>query len=196
MTTRDDTGARAQDARLIAVRDETNVLEVYRGTSVEDLLLAQNLGRPFPVGGSSALLVATCIDSRVRFALPPGAAFELRAAGVNLGEEAFFQIAYAVAARGVRHLALVSHEDCAMSTLESQHKAFVEGMELRSDWTAAQAEAFFREHALSWQQDDPDRTVVEHARDLRERFPSITIAPLHYAVSDGRLSQIDERAGW
>jgi carbonic anhydrase len=184
--------ALADDPRLVPVHREEDVLERYRGTPIEDLIEVQNLDRSFPVGEAPTLFIATCIDSRVRLKLPPGAAFELRSAGVNLRQNAFFQIAFAVSVAPIQHIALISHDDCAMSKLPSLKDAFVEGLAEQAEWSQEKAAKFFRERAANWHQEDPIVTVLEYARDLRKRLPSITFAPLHYSVQDGRLYQIRE----
>jgi carbonic anhydrase len=185
--------ADAADPRLIDVRSESDVPEAYRGTPIWHLLAAQNLGSVFPVGPTPSLLIATCIDSRVRLELPPGAAFELRDAGVNLNMHSFFQIAFAVSVVGVKHIAVVGHDDCAMTTLASSESAFVEGMAESSQWDAWEAKSFFREHVDDWHVEDPVVTVIGHAQGLRSRFPSVTFAPLLYSVRDQKIRAIDER---
>ena len=179
------------DGRLRAVRSASDILTAHRGTPIEDLLAAQNLGQPFPVGETPSLLVATCIDSRVRLALPAGAAFELRAAGVNLGEGGFFQIALIVSLVGIRHVALISHDDCAMIGLTSKRATAAQGLARLDAWDATAAEAFLAKHDESWQQNDPIETVKRHARELGERLGPVRFAPLHYSVREHRLYQID-----
>ncbi len=183
------------ERRLVPVLEASDVVDEHRGTPVEDLLLAQNLGRPFPVGPAPTLFIATCIDSRIRLSLPPGAAFELRSAGVNLGRPALFQVAFAVSVARLRHVALVSHDDCAMKRLPHVRRAFVEGLVENTDWDEASAEAFFNENAARWHRIDPIGAVVLHAHELRGRFPSVSFATLHYTVGDGQLAQIVEDAG-
>lgn len=184
----------AGDRRLVPVRAASDVLDVYRGTPIEHLLTAQNLGRSFPVAASPSLFVATCIDSRVRLELPPGAAYELRCAGVKLGEDAFFQMAYLVAVIGIRHFAIISHDDCATIGLTANRPEFVKGMAQNAEWNEQMADSLFRETASSWEQDDPIAAVSERARELRKRLSLVTVAPLHYSVHEGRLYQIDEHA--
>jgi len=184
------TGA-AGDARLRPVRNADDVFERYRGTPIEDLLAAQNLDRPFPVGPAPSLFVATCIDWRVRLALPPGAAFELRSAGVNL-KHAFFQIAFAVSASPISHVALVSHDDCAMTKLPALEADFVAGLAKHARWSPDEAKRYFEEKRDHWHLEDAVATTLAQARELRERLPAVTFAPLHYTVGDGRLVQIAE----
>jgi len=176
--------------RLVPVRRPDDVLAAYRDTPIGHLLLAQNLERPFPDVREPVLLVATCIDPRVRLRLPRGAAFEMRSAGVNLEGGAAFQIDFVLSVVRVGHVALISHDDCAMTRLASQREAFVEGMAARSDQGESDAAALFDEHVRTWHREDAIGAVVEHARALRRRFPGATIAPLHCTVGDGRLHQV------
>ena len=124
--------------------------------------------------------------------MPPGAAVELRCAGVNLDERAFFQFAFAVSVMGIGHIALISHDDCAMVGLAAKRQAFARGLAERGGWEEAAADAFFGEQAGSWQQDDAIATVVRHAGELRERLAPVRFAPLHYSTGEGTLYQINE----
>lgn len=182
----------APGVRRRPVASERDVLPAWRGTPIASLLLAQNQGATFPVGPEPSLLVATCIDSRVRLALPPGAAFELRAAGVNLDERELFEIAFAVAVGGVRHVAVLGHEDCAMGRIDGGREAFARGLASTDGWDHDAAGAFFDAHAADWVIGDPAAATLATTRRLRSRFPGVIFAPLHYTVPAGRIEQILE----
>jgi carbonic anhydrase len=66
------------------------------------------------------LAIVTCIDSRIDplavFGLVPGDAKILRNAGARVTPDALRSLALAVAALGVRRIAVVQHTDCKMTT--------------------------------------------------------------------------------
>ena len=168
-----------------------DILPAYRGTPIERLLRAHNLGEPGPAASRPELFIATCIDNRETLAFPPGFAFVLRTAGVRLhGNE--FELAYAVAVGGVSAVALIAHTDCGMAHVRDRRDEFVRGLVARGGVGADEAGAHFDAHLAAYALGDPVATVVEEAEEVRAWLPRLLVAPLLYRIEDGRLAQVAE----
>lgn len=183
---------RADEPRptLHPVTTPDDVLGPYRGTPIESLLLAQNLGVEFEFSGEPQLVVATCIDPRIDLRLPPGSAFIIRTAGVNLKDEALFQFGFLTSVMGLRHVALIAHEDCAMTRLHDKRQTFVDRLVERTGCDARSAELYFDDHVDFWNVPDAITVVRDHAENIR-RGGGVVVAPLFYSLREGRLLQIE-----
>ena len=166
------------------------VLPEYRGTPIESLLLAQNLGQPFETPEQPCLVVATCIDPRINLQMPPGTAFVIRTAGVNLKGEGLFQLPFLTSVMGISHVALIAHDDCATVVLRSKRQAFVDGQTANTGSEAGVAEALFDQHADFWHVPDEVAVLKTHAQEARDLCGDVVVAPLYYRVKDHRLLQV------
>lgn len=170
---------------MIGVTTEEQIPQELRDTPVGDLLRFHNLGAPLPDVTHASLLVGTCMDNRIQLRLPPRWAFLLRSAGADL-RAATFDIAAAVALRGVHAIAVVTHTDCAMAYAGKNRPAFVDGL-VSTGWTRADAESLFETHAEERAIEDPVTFAFAEADRVRARFPGVLIVPLVYRVEDHRL---------
>jgi len=177
---------------LQPVASRNDVLEQYRDTPIESLLLAQDLGMDFERHGGPDLIVATCIDPRINLRVQSGRAYVIRTAGVNLKAEAVFQFAYLTAVIGIRHIALVAHDDCAMVGLRDKRQEFVECLGRRPGRDEVSAGMFFDRYADFWNVPDAVAVIRSHAQEIHHRCgEDVVVAPLLYTVEDDRLLQIE-----
>lgn len=177
-------------AGLQPVDAPEDVLEPYRGTPIEKLLRAQNLGEPYARPARPELVVATCVDPRIDLKLPASSAFVSRSAGVNLKGEKLFQLAFATAVPDIRHVALIAHTDCAMRGLAAKREAFADGLVAHGAGDRAAAGSLFDRYVDHWSVRDEVEVVRAHAREVRERCGDVVVAPLLYDVETGRLAQV------
>ena len=167
-----------------------DVFDEYRGTPVADLLVYHNLGDSVAEHDGPQLVVATCIDARVRLRIPVNFAFVSRSPGADL-RELEFAVSFAVGFGGARAVCLIGHSDCSMTGLGRRRDAFVRGLVERAGWKGARARQQFDEHVSRYEIADPAVSVIARARALGQRYPKLVVAPLIYSVEDGRLYQVD-----
>jgi carbonic anhydrase len=178
------------DIALRAVTRVDDILPQYRNTPIELMLRYHNLGEPRPPsGGTPVLLVSMCMDHRKELHVPNEFAYVLRSAGGNL-RDSEFEVSYAVAVGGVSTIALLAHTDCGMGHVTAKRDRFVEGLVRRAGWKRADAEQHFAEAASRYEIGDATQFVVGETRRLRQRYPSLLIAPFLYAVEDDKLAQV------
>lgn len=176
--------------RAIPVTGARDIPPLWLGTPLETLFRSHNFGEPLGAHEEPSLLIATCMDGRIQLRLPHRFAFLLRAAGADL-RAAEFDVAVAVATRGIRAIALITHTDCAMARATRERRPFVEGL-TRIGWTASDAEDLFDRHARAREIGDEAAFAATEAARLRASYPSLLIAPLLYQVEDGRLFVVEE----
>lgn len=177
--------------RLVPIDDRGDVPSAYRDTPVGRLLACHNLGAPVERAQAPELLVATCMDHRVRLRMPEDFAYVLRTGGANLEGRAF-EVSFAVAVGGVGAVAVVGHSDCGMASVADGREAFAAGLAERAGWSAGQAAAHFDEEAADHAIEDPVAFTLEQTGRLRRRYPEVLVAPLHYRVEDRRLYLVRE----
>lgn len=178
-------------ARRQRIDTADDIFPAYRGTPVGDLLEYHNLGRPFDVYESARLLVGMCMDSRKHLRIPDNFAYIIRSGGGNL-RHSEFKVSYAIGVGGVHAIALLAHDGCGMVNLSERRELFVEGLVVNAGWTREAAEAHFNSFSPLFEIGDPVDFVLSEARRLRDRYPRILVAPLHYSMLDHRLSLIHE----
>jgi carbonic anhydrase len=175
---------------LVPVNSVSDILPMYRGTPVEQLLRYHNLGEPLPPStGHAEILVGMCMDHRKDLRLPQEFAYVLRAAGGNLGGSEF-EISYAVGVGRVSAIALLAHTDYGMAHVTEKRDAFVRGLVEWGGCTEEAASRHFAEHASRYEIGDPLEFVVAEAARLQSYYPRLIVAPLLYTVEDDRLTQI------
>ena len=168
-----------------------DILPVYRTTPVADLLAYHNLRIPHRSHVRAELLIGMCMDNRIMLRIPDNFAYVLRAGGANL-QRIEFKVSYAVAVGGIRTMCLIAHDQCGMVDLQARRDVFVSGLVQNGGWEKGEAERHFDQFSAVFEVGDPVEFVLSEARRLRERYPSVTVAPLFYAVGDGLLHQISE----
>ena len=78
-----------------------------------------------------------------------------------------------------------------MITIRSRREEFIAGL-VELGWAPDEAAAHFDENVGKFEIDDPIQSTLTQVRRVRERFPTLPVAPLFYSVKDGRLYQIGE----
>jgi carbonic anhydrase len=175
---------------LYPVNAEQDILPPWRNTPIGDLLRYHNLDAPHRVYTRAELLIGMCMDNRKHMRMPDNFAFILRTGGARL-DRVQFKISFAIAVGGVRAVAVFGHDDCGMITIRSRREEFVSGL-VSLGWDKSDAETHFDENVEKFAIDDPVQSTLIQVRRLRERFPTLPVAPLFYSVKDGRLYQIGE----
>ena len=179
---------------LIVAQKRDDILLDFRGTPIADLLAYHNMHELHRKYSRPELLVGMCMDNRKHLRIPVNFAYIIRTAGANLrGLE--FQISYAVAVGGVRAIALIGHDQCAMTDLAGRREPFVAGLTEGAGWSRRVAEAHFDEHAPRSEIGDPAQFVRSQALHLRRQYPRLVVAPLMYRLKDQMLLQIREGKG-
>lgn len=178
--------------KLIDANRAEDILPVYRGTPVEELLRYHNLREPRPTDNEvPKMFIAMCIDFRKFLVVPNDYAYIMRTAGARLrGNE--FELLYAIAVGGVSTVVLIGHTDCGMTRVINQRDQFVAGLGERAGVAEETAGEIFDTFAPEYAIEDPVKAMVAEAIHLRSLLSGVMIAPLLYRVSDDKLVQILE----
>lgn len=178
-------------AQLHPVRRAEDIFPVYRSSPIAELLAYHNLDKPHGRCPRAELLIGMCIDYRMRLNIPERFAFIMRAGGANFrGME--FQISLALALGGLRAIALIAHDQCRMENLHARRDAMIAGLIENAGWSREDAEKHFDEEASRFEIGDPADFVRSQTVLLRQRYPTVLIAPLMYRLNDGMLYQIEK----
>ena len=176
---------------LLPVHGENDLLPGLLDTPVADLLRFHNLVAPLRSAGRPRLAIATCIDPRVVLRLPRGFAFVIRTPGIDV-ESQEFALAYAAGVGAVGAFCVIGHDECSLADLPTQRHAFVNGLALKAGWSEAEAGACYDRSHERFTVGEPIENVRMKTAWLRQRFPRMRVAPLFYAVREGRLLQVRE----
>lgn len=181
---------------LSAVRNEADILPVYRGTPVGDLLRYQNLGQnlgqnPGHVGKYEwpAILIATCLEQKSRLRIPEGFAVAVHTAAASLKRDPF-KVSWAIGVAHVSAIAVVGHDDCKLVDLRSHREQFVVQMIEAAGWERPAAEQHFDHWSDLFEVDNPAEFVAAEAARLQSRYPKVLVAPLLYQSADSTLHQV------
>lgn len=177
--------------RFLSVTDPGNIPTQYHNTPIGLLLEYHNLGREYDNYASAQLLIGMCMDNRKHLHIPDNFAFIIRTGGANL-RYSEFKVSYAIAVGGVKHIALIGHNNCGMVNLAARKKAFVEGLTVNAGWDRSKAEEHFNQFAPMFEIGNEIDFVLSEVQRLRERYPAVRIAPMMYKVEDNRLYFIRE----
>jgi carbonic anhydrase len=158
---------------------------------VGQLLRFHNLGATLPETAQAELLIGMCIDNRQQLRLPHNFAFIIRAAGANL-RHSDFNISFAIAAGGVRAIALIGHSQCGMVNVSSRKDEIVAGLTTHAGWDKEAAERHFDESAPQSEITHEVDFVLSETQRLRQLYPQIPVTPLIYKVEDHRLYLVNE----
>lgn len=178
--------------RLAQVRTAADIPQRLGGTPVARLLEYHNCGRRPGKYDKAELLICMCMDNRKLLRLPDNFAYILRTGGGNI-RYSEFKISYIVAIGGVRHIALIAHDNCGMVNLASKRAAFVSGLVKNAGWTRKRALDHFRANAPLFEIEDELEFVVAEARRLNLVYPRVSVVPLFYRMSDKKLYLINPR---
>ena len=171
---------------LLPVGSPGDIPGALRGTPFGRLLEYQNCGTPFGLHNTAELLVCMCMDNRKQLRLPDNFAYILRTGGGNI-RNSEFKVAYAIGVGGVRHIALIAHDNCGMVNLAPRRGAFIAGLVKNAGWRPRQAMEYFDAKAQLHEIGNELEFVRSEARRLSALYPKAKVLPMFYRISDGRL---------
>ena len=177
--------------RLIAIESVNDILPEYRDTPIGLLLEFHNLEKPFVDYQNAKLLVGMCMDNRKHLHMPDNFSFIIRTGGANL-RYSEFKVSFAISVGGVRHIALIGHNNCGMVNLISRKTQFINGLVEATGWDRDQAEDHFLHFAPMFEIGNETDFILSEVKRLRLRYPKIMIAPMLYLVEDNKLYLIRE----
>lgn len=151
--------------RLCPIDRESDIPPTYSSGPIGALLRFHNLGLPLRKVRQAELLIGMCMDSRKSLRIPDNFAFILRTGGANL-RHSEFNISYAVAVGGVRHIALIGRTECGMVSLAAREQVIVDGL-VAAGWERQAAEDHFREFAPKFEIGDEVDFVNSETKRLR-----------------------------
>jgi len=170
--------------RLFDISSPEMIPDHWKETPFEGLINAHNFGMGIQSTGKPQLLIATCIEFRYALPVPRMHAYVLRrASGRVIGSE--FSIAYAIA-KGVRHLALIGHNDCGMTQVQPNKESMINAL-VEEGWHRERAEEFFNYHAGRYAITDELGSLEREYIRLKRLFRRLKIAPLFYSLADNKL---------
>ena len=175
---------------MLPVKAAGDIPAIYRSTPIALLLEYHNMGKEPEQHVSAQLLIGMCMDNRKQLRIPDNFAFIIRTAGANL-RYSDFAVSFAIAVGGVKHIALIAHNDCRMVNLESRREAFIEGMVRTAGWAQEEAENHFDRFAPMFEIGSETEFIASEARRLREQYTMITVCPMLYRVEDGTLDLVE-----
>ncbi len=178
--------------RLIDISKKEDILPEYRDTPIGLLLEYHNLGRALDTYTTAQLLVGMCMDNRKHLRIPDNFSYIIRAGGANL-RYSEFKVSYAIAVGGIRHIAIIGHNNCGMVNLISRKDQFISGLVEKAGWDKEWAEEHFLHFAPMFEIGNEVDFVISESKRLRLRYPKITVAPMLYKVDDNRIYMIREK---
>lgn len=175
---------------LIEVNSKEDILPEYRETPIGLLLEYHNLNRTFCKYTDPQMLIGMCMDNRKNLWIPENFAFIIRSGGANLFYHEF-QVSYAISVGDISHIALMGHNKCGMVDIESRKDEFIDGLVKNAGWEKDTAKMHFENLSPFFEIGDENEFVVSEVKRLQKRYPEVTIAPLHFNVDTGKISQIE-----
>ena len=177
--------------KMISVMNEMDIPDGYRNTPIERLILYHNLNLQPDSYERAEVLVMMCMDYRQELKLPQNFAFFVRNSG-GTRNGVSFSISFAAAIGGIRHIAVIGHNDCMMVDLESRRAEFVRGLSECCGWEEAIAESYFLDSCVLFKKNDTAGSVVSEVELIRSQYPGIVVTPLFYSLEDDHLYMINE----
>lgn len=177
--------------RLVPVLTKDDIFSALRNTPIGLLLEYHNLNREYEPYTQAQLLIGMCMDNRKHLHIPDNFSYIIRAGGANL-RYSEFKVSYAIAVGGVKHIALIGHNQCGMVNLMARKENFIRGLVETAGWDRDFAEQHFTQFAPMFEIGNEIDFVLSEAQRLRMRYPKIQVAPLLYKVEDNLLYQVKE----
>lgn len=172
--------------KLKAVRRLSDIPVSLRHTPIAELLRYQNLHMSFKKYAKARLLACMCMDNRKQLRLPDNFAYILRTGGGNI-RYSEFKVAFAVAIGGVRHIALIAHDQCGMVNLASKRGIFVRGLVKNAGWGKKRAEDYFAAFSSLFEIVDEVDFVLAEAKRIAAQYPKVMVVPLFYVLKEKKL---------
>ncbi|MPQ47176.1 carbonic anhydrase [Marinifilum sp. N1E240] len=178
-------------SQLIEINSTKDILPEYQNTPIGLLLEFHNLNRSFEDYKQAQLLVGMCMDHRKHLHIPENFSYIIRTGGANL-RYSEFKVSYAISVGGIKHIALIGHNNCGMVNLNSKKDQFISGLVKEGGWSQVRAEEHFNNFAPMFEVGNAMEFVAYEAKRLRIKYPKIVVAPLFYNVDDNKLYMIKE----
>jgi len=175
--------------KIIAVCKKEDIPEEYCENPIGLLLEYHNLNREFDTYEDARILIGMCMDSRKHLHVPDNFAFIIRSGGANL-RYSEYKVSYAIAVGGVRHIALIAHNNCGMVNLVSRKEEFINGLIEGAGWEKKAAEEHFMSLAPMHEIGNEIDFIMSETHRLRKRYPKVKIAPLYYRLENNQLHYI------
>jgi carbonic anhydrase len=176
---------------LLRVSSPADIPPPYRDTPIGLLVEYHNLDRAFDKYSSAQLLIGMCMDNRKHLHIPDNFSYIIRAGGANL-RYSEFKVSYAIAVGGVKHIALIGHNNCGMVNLAARRELFIRGLVENGGWDETKAEEHFLTMAPMHEIGNERDFILSECKRLRDGYPKVAVAPLIYDVEDNRLYFIPE----
>jgi len=172
------------NTRLSRIDKPEDIPERWLNSPIADIIGAHNFANTIAVSGEPKLLISTCIEYRFRPEVPSNFAYVIRrASGRLIGSE--FSLVYALS-RGVKHVALIGHNDCGMTQVSLHKPAMIKAL-VDQGWDQERAEEFVSMHAGRYHiEDEVDSLRKEFVR-LKRLFHNVEIAPLFASLASNKL---------
>ncbi len=177
--------------RLISVLNIGDIPDKYKRSPIGLLLEYHNLSRPLDSYDKAQMLIGMCMDNRKYLTIPKKFAYIIRTGGANL-RNSEFHISFAIAVGGLKHFAIIGHDNCAMANLNPKRESFISGLVNGAGWNRQAAEEHFNCFAPLYEIGNEIDFTLYQARKLRIRYPQITIVPMLYKIDDNLLYLIEE----
>lgn len=177
--------------RLLTVSKTDDIPDKLKATPIGLLLEYHNLNRPLDSYDKAQMLIGMCMDNRKYLTIPKKFAYIIRTGGANL-RNSEFHISYALAVGGLKHFAIIGHDNCAMANLNIKREAFINGLVSGVGWDRQVAEEYFSNFAPLFQIGNEIDFTLYQTKTLRVRFPQITIVPMLYKLDDNLIYLIKE----
>jgi len=169
---------------LTVVESRQDIPEIWQGTPIECLIMAQNFGWPIQSTGKPELLIATCIEFRYALPVPRMYSYVIRrASGRVIGSE--FSVGYTIA-QGVKYLAVIGHNDCGMSQLDARKASVIDAF-VAQGWPRDAAEQYVAKQSTRHAIADELLALKEEYIRLRKIFRQLVVAPLFVCLHDSRF---------
>lgn len=174
-------------SRLQQINDKGEMPKRWQGTPIEEFIAAHNFDAKIAAGTEPKLLIVSCIEYRFQPHVPRNFAYVIRTAGGRISRIAGneFALAY-ILAKGVRHIALVGHNDCGMTKVHDFKPNLVQAL-VEQEWEPTRAQEFIDQYAEDFAiKDEIDSLEHEFIR-LKGLFKHVEVAPLFVSLSSVRL---------
>lgn len=172
---------------LLKITSKEQIPIEYIDTPIGELIRYQNLSEEFKDYNTAQLLIGMCMDNRKHLRIPENFAYIIRTGGANL-RYSEFKVSYAIAIGGVKHIALIVHDNCGMVNIVAKREQFIEGLCINAGWDKRRAEEHFMKYAPMFEIDNELEFVTKESQRLTEKYPLIKVVPLFYSVDDNKIS--------
>ncbi len=173
--------------RLSQIVNKEDVPPRWKGSPIEALINAHNFDEAIESASEPKLLIVSCIEYRFRPEVPSMYAYVIRTAGgrLTLDTGSEFALSY-ILAKGVRHIALIGHNDCGMTKVEQFKPKLTEAL-IQQGWETEKANSFIEEHSPRFQMGDEIDALKREFQNLKDQFKKVEIAPLFVSLASARL---------